>query len=53
MRRTVFFIEGVLFLQLLSGNPSNLLPLAFSLKKWQPCVTSKEKQPCFSPVLLL
>lgn len=25
------FIKGVWFLQLLSGNPNNLLPLAFSL----------------------
>lgn len=37
--------EGVLFMQLLPGNPNNLLPLVFSLKKWQPCVTRKEKEP--------
>lgn len=47
------FIEGGVFMQLLLGNQNNLLPLAFSLKKMAACVKKEEKQPCFSPVLLL
>lgn len=48
------FIEDVLFMQLFSGNPNNLLPIAFSLKKkWQPRVTSKQKEHYFPSVLIL